>query len=132
MERAWAAGFFDGEGCVHIAELKTRYGLRHCLRITVTQRKIEPLTRFTYAVGVEGSMEFKQQGKGCWQLVYAGPKAQAVLRALLPFLSLKKQEAELAIKFQDRMLPKGGNERISAAERAARKLLCDAVRRLKR
>src|ERR1700747_1796190 len=41
-EIAWAAGFFDGEGCIGI------YG--YALRIDLTQARIEPLERFRLAV----------------------------------------------------------------------------------
>ena len=45
-ELAWAAGFFDGEGCFSYTE-KARYGVA-----TITQADIRPLDRFKTAVRV--------------------------------------------------------------------------------
>ena len=45
-ELAWAAGFFDGEGCAYKRTYKNTY-----LYLEVAQRELQPLERFIMAVG---------------------------------------------------------------------------------
>lgn len=128
---AWCAGFFDGEGCVHITNL-SHYGgtSRHVLRISVTQNKPSLLSHFQDVVGVLGSLETKDAGK-CFQLVYAGVRAQKVLRLLEPYLVRKRKEALLAIRFQDLVQP-GRNKPLTVKEQAQRFRFYTKVKDLKR
>jgi len=78
VEHAYLAGFFDGEGCICI---NYQPSLRQCsLRLQVTQQ---------------------------WVWSCQSLQAAAALRAMLPFLDVKRDQAEIALEFQATMLPQG-------------------------
>lgn len=93
-EVAWAAGFFDGEGCVsgyttHFPTRTVRY-----IALIVAQTSTEHLERFKLAVGA-GSIQRPVSGKKPhhkpmyrWQK--AGKDAHAVMELLRPFLCSPK------------------------------------------
>lgn len=132
---AWAAGFFDGEGCVHISRLThPRYGSRHALKISVAQKRHKLLRAFQQILGIEGSIEDYEKGN-CAHLIYGGMKAAAVLELLLPYLRGKKEQAEIAIGFQRDMQAGGGHGRntpLSGQELSARQWAYEKLRELKR
>jgi len=105
---AWAAGFFDGEGCVNIARQKyTRPDRQPCYRlnIVVTQSHWLTLQHFQWVVGLEGVLhETKprngKQTRKCYSLIYGGLQAIYVLRLLKRHLVRKEEQAELAFRFQ--------------------------------
>jgi hypothetical protein len=101
---AWAAGFFDGEGCISIAKPvnKRKTGkvyVTYALQAIIAQRDRRPLE---VLVGLFGGniTSVKIHGSTYWYLRKHGVKAVAMLEQLLPFLVLKKEQAELAIRFQ--------------------------------
>lgn len=85
---AWAAGFFDGEGCISTNG-------KGIVRIQVTQNRIEPLLRFREIVQV-GSIQ-KPRGNGVMDWTVAGKKAKLVLHELWPYLSLPKREQAVRV-----------------------------------
>ena len=105
---AWAAGFFDGEGCISIGKpinkrlRKDGTGYRHTwyqLQAIVAQRNRRPLEVLVGLFG--GNITIvKIHGSSYFYLRMHGPKAMAMLQRLLPFLVLKQEQAELAIRFQ--------------------------------
>lgn len=102
IECAWAAGFFDGEGCVLIYPQRGRTGLRHSLRIVVIQVDVRPLFEMKRLFG--GRVSIKQKATAAsaqshqWD---AGPvPSMHALIAMLPYLRVKKEVAELGINFQ--------------------------------
>lgn len=102
----WAAGFFDGEGCVCITRRLNRSGnakVYHWLDISVYQNHSASLEElkalFGGSIGSEGR---------AWKWRACGPTAAAALREMLPYLRVKRAQAEVAVSFQARKLsPKG-------------------------
>ena len=88
-DRAWAAGFYDGEGCTSLAgKSKGRY-VYTCLR--VNQKDIRPLQRFADVVGVGNiSLPPSQRGVHAWKV--SGVRADEAIDVLWPYLSLPKRE----------------------------------------
>jgi hypothetical protein len=85
---AWAAGFFDGEGCTFIARRKD---LR-LVRVAVSQKDLRPLERFQRAIGGHGRV-YLDRISGVSQLVLdSDGVARAALRVLWPHLSEPKRE----------------------------------------
>ena len=99
---AYAAGFFDGEGSVGIKMHKGKRGLFHTPYATVSQVRPEVLIWMRELFG--GSIRFNEQGgkNGIWALQLSARKALNMLRALLPFLKVKKQEAQLVLEAFER------------------------------
>lgn len=97
VELAYFAGFFDGEGCVGIKKPCRRKQL-HTPYATVSQVRPEVLLRIKASFG--GNIYFaKKCGKNgiwCWQT--SGIKNTIpFLRALEPYLVVKKAEAQVVI-----------------------------------
>lgn len=95
---AYAAGFFDGEGCVYIAKEKTWYKLH----IQASQNVRDPLDFLQDLFG--GTVTLHKQTKGgeiySWRL--SGSKASEALKKMLPYFFVKQHQAYVAINFQSR------------------------------
>lgn len=99
-ELAWAAGFFDGEGCIYIAPIKPRY---KALGIDIGQVDRRVLDRFRAAVGDLGKVygprdkrtKTRPNGKPSFQYrSSAFEDVQAVIAMLWKFLSpVKRNQA---------------------------------------
>ena len=101
-ELAWAAGFFDGEGCIHIGRLTARGHTNYQLIIRVSQRTREPVDEFQRLFGgfVSTTRASSHPHKTQWLWGCSNAQAGKVLAQLLPFLIVKKSQAELAVEFQ--------------------------------
>lgn len=113
LELAYWAGFFDGEGYIGIYKYKQNDGYHKSpgysvvMGLTLTNKKIVEefgclfkgfqITRREYKRNPNAKTQYYWQAKG--------HTAIAVLKALMPFLKLKKRQAELAIEFYERKGP---------------------------
>jgi len=102
-----AAGFFDGEGCIHIARQThsgSRHGFIYRLVVSLSQNHLASLVDFQELVGVAGRIYPRdRQGttnRDWYSLTYDGRSAEAVSATLQPFLLRKRQEALAALQFQ--------------------------------
>lgn len=99
---AWAAGFFDGEGCIGIYN---RGGNSYCRNVTVVNTDIRPLVKFRDMFG--GSINSKRQHYNRGQYVCRGiselyihvSQAEKMFRAILPYMVIKREQAELYLEF---------------------------------
>jgi hypothetical protein len=122
----WAAGFFDGEGCVYI--------LNGQIRVTVTQVDPRPLRALQAKYGGHIYLDKKPKAAG-YRRVFRwnatpGP-AKKFLASIRPFLVVKGEEADVAIAYQLTLTfshKKGQRNQVPAAVRRHRITL---VRRLK-
>jgi hypothetical protein len=99
-ERAWAAGFFDGEG--HICARYTKHvradGVHHYRRIEVQITQIHPdvLFRFKEAVGVgqvHGPYAAKGRRNPAYKFGVGGlPAVTQIVEAIFPYLSPVKRK----------------------------------------
>lgn len=102
---AYVAGIVDGEGYIGIsADHRNRYNSnRPCwrLRVSVTNTNEWLMQYLKFSFG--GSISIKG-GKGnkkpCYDWVLNRGHAAEFLKLILPYLRLKRPQAELAIKFQ--------------------------------
>jgi hypothetical protein len=104
-ELAWAAGFFDGEGCTTITSFKsmkknaTDRKRPYCsMRQSIAQVHIEPLIRFHQAIGlgaVRGPYKYKSNKQYHYQWNASGMDVIKVLDQLWPYLSKIKREQAL-------------------------------------
>ncbi len=104
---AYAAGFFDGEGCVHIARQKhagSRLGHVFRLVVSLSQNHLHTLVDFQNLTGVEGRIYHRpRQGttnRDWYCLTYDGKAAETLLELLHPFLLRKAAEALVGLQFQ--------------------------------
>jgi hypothetical protein len=98
----YAAGIFDGEGCVSPYVANTHKGKYTTvrLRINVTNTSIELLEKLKTVFGV-GSIRPKKRTtrqKSCWQWTVTSKQAKTVLEKILPYLIVKKDQAIAGIR----------------------------------
>lgn len=105
---AYTAGLLDGEGSISITPK-----LYLSVKIRNTDKPVllwlqEVLHRFLAKSG--GLYKNNSTNKQCFSLEFNGKHAKSVLEFLLPYLRIKKRQAELAIEFQSLSLtPDEGN-----------------------
>ena len=104
---AWAAGFFDGEGCVAALEGKTRTGrLQHQLFLDATQSSIPPLSQLADIFGGRIHPDRPRLNRLTrrpifhWRL-YGAARVAHALASLLPYLVVKRPQAEAALELAD-------------------------------
>lgn len=126
---AYYAGFFDGEGCIMINK---HPGYRRLdIRISNTNEGI--LLEFAKLFGgcVYKNKRRKDTYKEKWQWCIPPKPAVVFLKAVYPFLRLKREEALLALEFQQR-IKSSNNKPLTAAEIDIRKDYYLRMRALKR
>lgn len=92
---AWAAGFFDGEGCVNVSQGR--------LMVMVGQVDPSPLGLLQVMWG--GSVGERNDGVAQWAI--SGTPAVEFLTAILPYLTVKERVAALGIALQDTVVGRG-------------------------
>ncbi len=114
MELAYFAGFFDGEGCVHIAR-NIRVVISGCFHPGL-------LEQFSDKWGGRVTLS-SWSGKNCrpgvrWEIT--GTKAGQFLDDVLPYLYEKQEQARLALQYQarKRALAIRGGKGYSAVQRS--------------
>lgn len=105
VELAWAAGLFDGEGCVRIyQQTKTN---AFVLQLVLVNTNLKAVTKFHEIMGV-GSISEKRRyathHKQCWAWQASAQKGKIALEKLLEYSVIKKPEIAVALEFMN--LPK--------------------------
>lgn len=96
-ELAYAAGFFDGEGCVLITKWNNCYSMRVCVTSTNLSVLLWMKERFGGCINDGPDPRPQARMKWCW--IASTWVCVRFLEALLPFLKIKKPQAELALEF---------------------------------
>jgi hypothetical protein len=100
MWLAYSAGFVDGEGCIVVQYRKS--SRTHYLKITVPQLNPAPLHILQSLFG--GSVRLKAGRVGNYRRLWiweaAARQAAEAIAALRPYLTVKAEEADIAIDFQ--------------------------------
>jgi hypothetical protein len=93
----WAAGFFDGEGCIGIQ--KQQRGRYWYLNVQITQKDRRPLDRFLSAVDGLGTIGGPYERDGMkHRYRVSGVAAEQVLEWLRPWLSEPKLEQDARVR----------------------------------
>jgi hypothetical protein len=95
-ELAWAAGFFDGEGCARLSKSKTKKGkIYFSLQLSVAQKDERPLHRFGSAVRCGDVFGPYGRVVGCSMFYWRTTNVdgfERVVSLLWPYLSEPKRE----------------------------------------
>ena len=98
---AWAAGITDGEGCLYISNTTSQGHPAYTLYLQIKMCHKGAIEQFAkISSGRAYQKEMTPSGRKIWKCTLAGRKAADFLREMLPFLTVKKAEAKVAIKFQ--------------------------------
>lgn len=101
----WAAGFMDGEGCIHVTRARNagKAGPSWRLGVSITQNHRPTLEHFHAGMGVPGHIYPTKQrpyhSKQPYALNYTGAAAMTVIALLLPHLVRKHAQAMAALEF---------------------------------
>ena len=99
-ELAWAAGFFDGEGCFFYSPPNAKRHRGPIVGLNVTQKGDKLLERFSKSVGGLGHITKRKDRSGMWALtVNRWQEVQAIAAMLWCFLGEpKKKQCSLAFQ----------------------------------
>lgn len=133
IDLAWAAGFIDGEGAVGLYKKNTS----HCyfsffVRISVANTNLPALERLKNMFGgsIQRTNHNGRNQKPCWTWYCQSALAAKTLEQLLPYLFVKREQAELCI-FSRRYLRYNGRPR-SRYRTKKQQELSDKIKLLKR
>lgn len=126
----YIAGILDGEGCISIAKNGESSGWI-TIHVAMTARIIPDLLYARYGGSLSTSNGNPGVHKDLTTWMIASRKAEVVLKEVLEFLVVKKEQAEVALDFQSTSKPNGGRPlHYTVYER--RKLLIGRMRNLNR
>lgn len=130
-EKAYIAGYFDGEGCVSIArQLKADQNVLTYRPVIIVQHDRSPLQRITDLLGFGKIYEEKRTQS--FRLVFVGSNAVNFLNCISGYLYQKSNEASLAIEFmKTTKQPKRGLNAVSPEMDNLRKYYWDQMQLLK-
>ena len=104
----YIAGFWDGEGTINIhrQKIKNSDKMQHFLYVKVSNTNKEILEKIKkfFGRGIITSNGIPVKGhRKAWQYQASCNNAYKVIEILYPYLIVKKEQAELAMQFQERM-----------------------------
>lgn len=109
--RAYAAGLFDGEGCVLLMPGPAE--ARHRIRLKVELVQVDPACLYWLQLHFGGRVYLRRErgSPRCrfahrWNL--CGPHAVEFLRLVRPYLLVKAAQADVAFEFYELVQAKGG------------------------
>lgn len=103
-ELAYMAGLFDGEGCIQIVKNKGNGRGRHYLRCSLEMTNEElPKSLQAYFGGTVRRRNLPLPRQNQWEWKTTTNTAYLFLKAIYPYLRLKKVEADVALEFQKSM-----------------------------
>ncbi|MFQ6077511.1 MAG: hypothetical protein ACE5Z5_15510, partial [Candidatus Bathyarchaeia archaeon] len=133
MELAYFAGLFDGEGSIQITK-ETHRDDHHrnpvyCLRIDLSLIHRSPILRLKgfFKAGWISRRVHNYKGRVVWYWGAKGEQACRVLEALLPYLHIKKPQAEIGIAFhRGKTVPR--NRRLNGEDLHFREMMRETLR----
>lgn len=99
---AWAAGFFDGEGCISFRDGK-------CREIKWSQKDIKPLIQLDLIFNTGSINRAKTDKYIMHEYHIFGREAIRVLKLILPYLNVKRDKAIVAIQTEPLIRKKSPN-----------------------
>jgi len=127
----WAAGFVDGEGCINLQEREKDSGVVYPIfKLTNTYHKAVHRLKDIVKVGtVFLVIPSNPKAKDISVLVACGDSVIVVCQLLLPYLFVKKRQAEIILEFAKLPILFDGR-RLSDETRIRRLILFDEIKEL--
>lgn len=106
-EKAYIAGFLDGDGCISLAKNNPTHPLGSWMPVIYFINTNKPgLLRVKALLNLTGwiyKTEYPYSNrKTCYKLMYQANNARAIISLLLPFLFLKRRVAECVLGYPRR------------------------------
>lgn len=132
---AYVAGIIDGEGNIGLYKLrkssaKCGYSYIMCVRVVNTQPWLIRFLQLQFEGYVQNVKPMASSRKPLWRWEIRAKKAESFLKLVLPYLQLKRQQAEIAIQFQSRQYQgKKSTDEEKAVMEAQHLLMCNLNQR---
>jgi len=131
LDKAYVAGLVDADGCIQICRRTTNKRVRYALEVSVSNTDVRIINYLTNIVGGGVREDCRMHRKIiCYSWVITAHAAMELLEQIKPYLQSKKDEAEVATIFQQRIGIQGKHK--SVIEKEVDKILYDKCRALKR
>lgn len=125
---AYLAGLIDGEGSIRIEKGSTRY---HHSPTTPTITLTNTSTKMIdWALDKFGGHLYKKKNRSCWDIYWLGKDVVSLLEGIYPFLTAKKDQAEIVLAYR-KLVGKSGQGRIPPADLEKRQIMVDVLNYLK-
>ena len=134
VDLAWAAGFFDGEGCVHLTrrQRKKSKNIEYELRLSIAQAVKLPLEKWEILFGGQITIINPKNEINkffIWQV--SSLDTLKILKLLEPYLILKKEQANVALEFEKLYIGKGNRNKLTEENINKRQALYLRLKELK-
>ena len=110
-EAAYIAGLMDGEGCFYIERFKTArspIGFQYRVIATITMCDKITIEYVCKLTGKNFRIRKLPSGRTAYTIDYRNGIAGELLKAILPFLQNKKEQAEICLHFNKSVAPGRG------------------------
>ena len=94
----WAAGFFDGEGCVTVSRRKRGNFIEHFIAVQVGQNDARPLSALRAKYG--GSQCLSKTPSGCYRWRIHGLEAERFLQDIFPHTICKREQIRIVLEMR--------------------------------
>jgi intein/homing endonuclease len=129
IEKAYLAGLFDGEGSVGLTACSQRGRISRAypLAVSISNTHIETIKSLKNLFGGSTWIKKRRNKKyqPCMQWTLSSQQGLAFLKMIIPYLRIKKEQAEIGIKFingRKRSSVRLSNEEIKRREKVRKKL----------
>lgn len=132
LSKQYIAGLFDGEGHVSItwSERRGQKCPKLCVKITNTYLPVLLSMKELYGGSIYSNKKQKESYLRCFVLSLTVEQSKVFLIDLLPYLVIKRKQAEIALKFAETVYRRG-KKPITDAEKKIRECCMDEIRKEK-
>lgn len=95
----YLAGLLDGEGCLMITALRNYREARRRVRYDPVMQIVNTYLPLLQLVQLQYGGRIQVQRKDCFGLYFSANEMRRILPKLLPFLVIKKNQAEVLLRF---------------------------------
>ncbi len=109
---AYLAGLIDGEGCISIRRCKQGKFIYYKPMIEVGMTNRQPIELLEKTFGNSAWYEIIPTGRRkliCHKWRVTGTHCLTIINAILPYLLVKRRQADLVVKLAKRIFPRGKN-----------------------
>lgn len=131
---AYTAGIIDGEGCIHISrQWDKRYKgcYKYSLSVSVasTDEWLCKWLHFAWGGSVHYATKNNPKWRPSWVWQLSSKQACKFLKTILPYLRIKRPQAEIAIEFQSRQQVGGRRTPEESVLKEANRILLQKMKR---
>ena len=125
---AYTAGIIDGEGSIHLTKGRNRKLKQgYCISLVISVGNTNEWLVQWLKMQFGGQVYYKDcqnpKWKPCWTWIIANKQAGEFLELILPYLQIKRPQAEIALDFQSRKISRHLSSEEAAIQETQRILM---------